>query len=87
MKTVFQYLNTLPWAKPIAIITSFIILIAFLVSCAFQFDVPPNSMEMMKWFGTIVVPAAMAKSGYEHVRSGKKKEVDGGEDDGHQRNC
>lgn len=77
MKTIFRYLNTLPWAKPIAIITSFIILIAFLVSCAFQFDVPPNSMEMMKWFGTIVVPAAMAKSGYE-----SRHKNNGGEDDG-----
>jgi|GEM_PF-2734594 len=82
MKTVFQYLNTLPWAKPIAIITSFVILITFIASCKWHWDVPPNSMEMMKWFGTIVVPAAMAKSGYEHAHGGSKKAEDGGPGDG-----
>ncbi|OUO94748.1 hypothetical protein [Cloacibacillus sp. An23] len=65
---LFGYLNSLPWTKPLAILTWAAIMLVFVLSWALGRDVPPNAMELGIYFGGVVFAAAAGKSGYEAVK-------------------
>ena len=68
MNRVFNYLNALPWTKPIAIITWLGVVVMIAVSFLLGKDVPSNAKEVCIYFGGIVFAAATGKSAYEGVR-------------------
>lgn len=75
MKMIFRYLNTLPWTKPLAIITSIVVILTFFLSWAFARDVPPNTSDMIKWFASTLVAASVGKSGYEGAKKNDKDPI------------
>lgn len=79
MSVIFDYLNKLPWTKPIAIITW--AGVALMIAAAFVQgrDIPSNAKEVCIYFGGTVIAAATGKSAYEGVR--RRELSDGGTGD------
>lgn len=71
MNRLFNYLNTLPWTKPIAIIVFAVGLLVFVAASILGLlcgcDLPPNTADFGKWLVTSVIGISGAKSAYESV--------------------
>ena len=58
----FEFLNKLPWTKPIAILYALTFLVVYFFGWLFDKDVPPNLTQMGIWFGGAVFALATGKS-------------------------
>ena len=80
----FEFLNRLPWTKPIAILYSLTFLAMFPVGLLTGKDMPPNLTQMAIWFGGAVFFLATGKSVIEknmaHGPASKEEDVDGKDD-------
>ena len=65
---LFGSLNTLPWTKPLAILTWGVNMLVFVGAWVLSKDVPANAKELGIYFGGVVFAAAAGKSGYEAVK-------------------
>lgn len=65
---LFGSLNTLPWTKPLAILTWAVNMFVFVGAWILSKDVPANAKELGIYFGGVVFAAAVGKSGYEAVK-------------------
>ena len=65
-----NFLNILPWVKPVAILTAIVILSVFVASFVTGRDIGRNATELGIWFGNGIFWAALGKSYFE----GKDKE-------------
>ena len=62
---LFGFLNTLPWTKPLAILTWGVNMLVFVGAWVLSKDIPPAAKELGIYFGGVVFAAAAGKSGYE----------------------
>lgn len=65
---LFGFLNSLPWTKPLAILTWAVNMFVFVGAWVLSKDVPANAKELGIYFGGVVFAAAAGKSGYEAVK-------------------
>lgn len=65
---LFGFLNTLPWTKPLAILTWAVNMLVFIGAWLLSKDIPVNAKELGIYFGGVVFAAAAGKSGYEAVK-------------------
>ncbi|WP_288333337.1 hypothetical protein [Cloacibacillus porcorum] len=65
---LFGSLNSLPWTKPLAILTWTVNMAVFVGAWMLARDVPTNAKELGIYFGGVVFAAAAGKSGYEAVK-------------------
>ena len=65
---LFGFLNTLPWTKPLAILTWAVNMLVFVGAWVLSKDIPANAKELGIYFGGVVFAAATGKSGYEAVK-------------------
>lgn len=70
MRWFLRYLNSMPWAKPAAILTVLVVFGLCGWSVWRRVDIPANTADVLKWFGSTVFAAAAGKSTYEHVKTG-----------------
>lgn len=72
-----NFLNILPWVKPVAILTAIVILSVFVASFITGRDIGRNATELGIWFGNGIFWAALGKSYFE----GKDSKERGCDDD------
>ena len=69
-----NYLNILPWVKPIAILTALVILAVFVASFITGRDIGRNATELGIWFGNGIFWAALGKSYFEGRDTNKRED-------------
>lgn len=84
IRNMFEWLNRLPWTKPIAILYAVAFLIIEFLGWLTGRDLPPNLTQMGIWFGGAVFTLATGKSLIEknaaHGPVSKEEDVDGNND-------
>jgi len=66
-----NFLNILPWVKPVAILTALVILSVFVASFVTGRDLGSNATELGIWFGNGIFWAALGKSYFEGKDKGR----------------
>ena len=72
-----NFLNILPWVKPVAILTAIVILSVFVASFVTGRDLGSNATELGIWFGNGIFWAALGKSYFEGRHDKKRGDKDG----------
>jgi hypothetical protein len=81
-KRLFEWLNRLPWTKPIAILYAVSFLVMEFLGWLTGRDLPPNLTQMGIWFGGAVFTLATGKSIVEKNLGHTEPLDTKGEDDG-----
>lgn len=77
IRGVCNFLNILPWVKPVAILTAIVILSVFVASFVTGRDLGANATELGIWFGNGIFWAALGKSYFEGKDKGRSNKNGG----------
>ncbi|WP_286677102.1 MULTISPECIES: hypothetical protein [Aminobacterium] len=69
---MLNWIGSRPLRKPLAVYAA-VLVGGVLIACRVQgVDVPPNTAELLKWFGGITLAAYYASSSYEATKKARE---------------